>query len=108
MSLQRGDIATVSVTKRPVELRIWLAMRNEFYPLLDQQGGIPRETRQRAQAETATDYRPSQLRRPPENDLLPVVERLRTRAFRPPISFSFSRRGCREAPARSAVDACAL
>jgi len=35
MSLQRGDIATVSVTKRPFELRIWLAMRNEFYPLLD-------------------------------------------------------------------------
>ena len=103
MSLQRGDIATVSVTKRPVELRIWLAMRNEFYPLLDQQGGIPRETRQRAQAETATDYRLSQLRRPPENDLLPVVERLRSREFLPAIYFIFSRRGCREALARCAV-----
>src|SRR5207247_3961783 len=97
MTLQRGDIATVSVTKRPVELRLWLAMRNEFYPLLDEQGGIPRETRQRAQAETATDYRLSQLRRPPENDLLPVVERLRRRDFLPAIYFIFSRRGCREA-----------
>jgi ATP-dependent RNA helicase HelY len=103
MSLQRGDIATVSVTKRPVELRLWLAMRNEFYPLLDEQGGIPRETRQRAQAETATDYRLSQLRRPPENDLLPVVERLRHREFLPAIYFIFSRRGCREALARCAV-----
>ncbi|TMD20501.1 MAG: DEAD/DEAH box helicase [Chloroflexi bacterium] len=103
MSLQRGDIATVSVTKRPVELRIWLAMRNEFYPLLDEQGGIPRETRQRAQAETATDYRLSQMRRPPENDLLPVVERLRSREFLPAIYFIFSRRGCREALARCAV-----
>jgi len=103
MSLQRGDIATVSVTKRPVELRLWLAMRNEFYPLLDEQGGIPRETRQRAQAETATDYRLSQLRRPPENDLLPVVERLRHREFMPAIYFIFSRRGCREALARCAV-----
>src|SRR5205807_2369341 len=103
MSLQRGDIATVSVTKRPVELRLWLAMRNEFYPLLDELGGIPRETRQRAQAETATDYRLSQLRRPPENDLLPVVERLRSREFLPAIYFIFSRRGCREALARCAV-----
>ena len=103
MSLQRGDIATVSVIKRPVELRLWLAMRNEFYPLLDEQGGIPRETRQRAQAETATDYRLSQLRRPPENDLLPVVERLRHREFLPAIYFIFSRRGCREALARCAV-----
>src|SRR5712671_6129030 len=103
MSLQRGDIATVSVTKRPVELRLWLAMRNEFYPLLDEQGGIPRETRQRAQAEAATDYRLSQLRRAPENDLLPVVERLRRREFLPAIYFIFSRRGCREALARCAV-----
>ncbi len=103
MSLQRGDIATVSVTKRPVELRLWLAMRNEFYPLLDELGGLPRETRQRAQAEAATDSRLSQLRRPPENDLLPVVERLRRREFLPAIYFIFSRRGCREALARCAV-----
>lgn len=103
MSLQRGDVATVSVTKRPVELRLWLAMRNEFYPLLDEQGGIPRETRQRAQAEAASDFRLSQLRRPPENDLLPVVDRLRRREFLPAIYFIFSRRGCREALARCAV-----
>ena len=102
MSQQRGDIATVSVTRRPVELRLWLAVRNEFYPLLDQQGGIPRETRHAAQAEDSTDFRLSQLRRPPENDLLPVVERLRSREFVPAIYFIFSRRGCREALARCA------
>jgi ATP-dependent RNA helicase HelY len=103
MSLQRGDIATVSVLKRPVELRLWLAMRNEFYPLLDEHGGIPRETRQRAQSEAATDFRLSQVRRPPENDLLPIVDRLRHREFLPAIYFIFSRRGCREALARCAV-----
>jgi ATP-dependent RNA helicase HelY len=103
MSLQRGDVATVSVTRRPVELRLWLAMRNEFYPLIDPEGGIPRETRQRAQAEQATDFRLSQLRRPPENDLLPVVEGLRRREFVPAIYFIFSRRGCREALARCAA-----
>jgi len=81
------------VIKRPVELRLWLAMRNEFYPLLDEQGGIPRETRQRAQAETGDGLPASQLRRPPENDLLPVVERLRRREFLPAIYFIFSRRG---------------
>src|SRR5438876_9857663 len=103
MTLQRGDLATVSVTRRPVELRLWLALRNEFYPMLDQQGGIPRETRQRAQAEASTDRRLSQLRRPPENDLLPVVDRLQRREFLPAIYFIFSRRGCREALARCAA-----
>ncbi|TMF41854.1 MAG: DEAD/DEAH box helicase, partial [Chloroflexi bacterium] len=103
MTQQRGDIATVSVTRRPVELRLWLAMRNDFYPLLDFQGGIPRETRQRAQADDATDFRLSQLRRPPENDLLPVVDRLSRREFLPAIYFIFSRRGCREALARCAA-----
>ena len=103
MTLQRGDVATVSVTRRPVELRLWLAMRNDFFPLLDHQGGIPRETRQRAQADDSTDFRLSQLRRPPENDLLPVVDRLRRREFLPAIYFIFSRRGCREALARCAT-----
>ena len=103
MSVQRGDVATVSVRKRPVELRLWLAMRNDFYPLLDASGGIPRETRLRAQNETATDVRLSQVRRAPENDLLPVVERLRRREFLPAIYFIFSRRGCREALGRCAA-----
>ena len=103
MSLQRGDVATVSVRKRPVELRLWLAMRNDFYPLLDASGGIPRETRLRAQNETATDVRLSQVRRAPENDLLPVVEGLRRREFLPAIYFIFSRRGCREALGRCAA-----
>ena len=102
MSLQRGPIATVSVRKRPVELRLWLAMRNELYPLLDERGAIPRETRLRAQSETSTDLRLSQIRRAPENDLLPIVERLRRREFLPAIYFIFSRRGCREALGRCA------
>src|SRR6202035_5978974 len=103
MSQQRGDIATVSVTRRPVELRLWLAMRNDFYPLLDEQGAIPREPRQRAMSEDSTDRRLSQFRRRPENDLLPVVDRLRQREFLPAIYFIFSRRGCREALARCAT-----
>src|SRR5713101_5334067 len=103
MSQQRGDIATVSVTKRPVELRLWLALRNDFYPLLDDQGAIPRDTRLRTQSEDSTDRRLSQFRRPPENDLLPVVDRLRQREFLPAIYFIFSRRGCREALARCAA-----
>ncbi|HEX3629518.1 MAG TPA: DEAD/DEAH box helicase, partial [Candidatus Dormibacteraeota bacterium] len=103
MSRQRGDVATVSVIKRPVELRLWLSVRNQFYPLLDPQGGIPRDTRHAAQAEDSADFRLSQLRRPPENDLLPVVDRLRQREFLPAIYFIFSRRGCREALARCAA-----
>ncbi len=103
MSVQRGDVATVSVTKRPVELRLWLSVRNQFYPLLDERGTIPRETRHAAQAEDSADFRLSQLRRAPENDLLPVVDRLRKREFLPAIYFIFSRRGCREALARCAT-----
>src|SRR5207245_2602857 len=95
-------MTTESLRKRPVDLRLWLALRNEFYPLLDPAGGIPRDTRAKAQAESAVDYRLAQMRRPPENDLLPVVERLRAREFLPSIYFIFSRRGCREALARCA------
>jgi ATP-dependent RNA helicase HelY len=102
MSRQRGDVATVSVTRRPVELRLWLSVRNQFFPLLDEEGRMPRETRHAALAEDATDFRLSQLRRPPENDLLPVVDRLRQNEFLPAIYFIFSRRGCREALARCA------
>src|SRR5437660_1587874 len=74
---------------------------NTINPLAPQ-GGIPRETRHAAQAEDSADFRLSQLRRPPENDLLPVVDRLRKREFLPAIYFIFSRRGCREALARCA------
>lgn len=103
MSRQRGDVATVSVVRRPVELRLWLSVRNQFYPLLDEQGAIPRETRHATQAEDSADFRLSQLRRPPENDLLPVVDRLRGKDFLPAIYFIFSRRGCREALQRCAA-----
>src|SRR6202035_582750 len=52
-----GLSATISVTRRRAELRRWLAMRNDFCPLLDEQGAIPRETRQRAMSEDSTDRR---------------------------------------------------
>jgi ATP-dependent RNA helicase HelY len=102
MSAQRGDVATVSIHRRPVELRLWLALRNEFYPLLDAAGGLLHDTWLRAQQET-TDSRLTQLRHAPENDLLGVMDRLQRRDFLPAIYFIFSRRGCREALARSAV-----
>ncbi len=103
MTEQRSDIATVSVHKRPVELKLWLSMRNDFYPLLDPQGGIVRQTWMKAQADRAADFRLAHLRHVPENDLLAVVDRLRVRDFLPGIYFIFSRRGCREALARCAT-----
>ncbi|HYM51019.1 MAG TPA: DEAD/DEAH box helicase [Candidatus Limnocylindrales bacterium] len=103
MSAQRGTIPTVEVHRRPVELRLWLGLRNEFYPLLDQAGSLNRETLARTQAESSADTRLAQLRHAPENDLLGVVEALRRRDFLPAIYFIFSRRGCREALARCAA-----
>src|SRR5207237_8741171 len=55
MSLQRGDIATVSVTNRPAAPRIWLAMRSELYPLLHQSAPSRRETPPRAHGATASN-----------------------------------------------------
>jgi ATP-dependent RNA helicase HelY len=102
MSSQRGDVATVSMNRRPVELRLWLAMRNHFYPLLNEAGGLRHETWLRAQQESLADSRLAQLRHTPDNDLLGIIERLRGRDFLPAIYFIFSRRGCREALARCA------
>src|SRR5207244_11662953 len=97
---RRGDRVAVRVPVRAVVLRRRLAKRDAFSRVLDPQGGTPGEARQRAQAEASTDRRLSQLRRPPENDLLPVVDRLQRREFLPAIYFIFSRRGCRDALAR--------
>ena len=102
MTAQRGDVAIVSMNRRPVELRLWLAMRNELFLLLDPAGGLRHETWVRAQQESATDARLAQLRHAPENDLLGIIDRLRARDFLPAIYFIFSRRGCREALARCA------
>jgi ATP-dependent RNA helicase HelY len=104
MSSQRGDVATVSIKRRPVELRLWLAMRNDFHLLLDPGGGLRHETWLKAQQESATDYRLAQLRHTPDNDLLGIVDRLRRRDFLPAIYFIFSRRGCREALARCSAE----
>ncbi|HYS29902.1 MAG TPA: DEAD/DEAH box helicase [Candidatus Limnocylindria bacterium] len=100
MTEQRGDVATVVVHQRPVELKLWLALRNQFLPLLDPEGRPVRDTWARAQADTVAEYRLARLRGTPENDLLAVVERLRGRDFVPAIYFIFSRRGCREALVR--------
>jgi ATP-dependent RNA helicase HelY len=100
MTEQRGDVATVVVHQRPVELKLWLALRNQFLPLLDPDGRPVRDTWARAQADTVAEYRLARLRGTPENDLLAVVERLRDRDFVPAIYFIFSRRGCREALVR--------
>ena len=100
MTEQRGDVATVVVHQRPVELKLWLALRNQFLPLLDPDGRPVRDTWARAQADTVAEYRLARLRGTPENDLLEVVERLRARDFVPAIYFIFSRRGCREALVR--------
>jgi ATP-dependent RNA helicase HelY len=100
MTEQRGDVATVVVHQRPVELKLWLALRNQFLPLLDPDGRPVRDTWARAQADTVAEYRLARLRGTPENDLLAVVERLRERDFVPAIYFIFSRRGCREALVR--------
>ncbi|HLB78204.1 MAG TPA: DEAD/DEAH box helicase [Candidatus Dormibacteraeota bacterium] len=100
MTEQRGDVATVVVHQRPVELKLWLALRNQFLPLLDPEGRPVRDTWARAQADTVAEYRLARLRGTPENDLLAVVDRLRGRDFVPAIYFIFSRRGCREALVR--------
>jgi len=102
MTEQRGDIDTVVVHQRPVELKLWLALRNQFLPLLDADGRPVRDTWARAQADTVAEYRLARLRGTPENDLLAVVGRLRERDFVPAIYFIFSRRGCREALLRCA------
>src|SRR3979411_1513497 len=44
----RGKRGVVAVFKRPTELRLWLAIHNQIYPLFDAQGQAVRETVTRA------------------------------------------------------------
>jgi ATP-dependent RNA helicase HelY len=48
MSENRGPVATVFHEERPTELKLWLAMRNRFYQLFAEDGGIDQRTWQHA------------------------------------------------------------
>jgi ATP-dependent RNA helicase HelY len=103
MTELRGDVATVVRTERPVDLRLWLSINNEFQPLFDEKGNVHRRTLETARNETLHERGTRWVKQAPDNDLLHVVDRLRELDMMPAIYFIFSRRGCREALARCAV-----
>lgn len=103
MATQRGPVATVVRTERPVELRLWLAIDNQLHPLFDSRGNADRRTLELALNDTVHDSRLRWARRAPDNDLIHIIEELRARDMLPAIYFIFSRRGCREALARCAI-----
>src|ERR1700694_4564180 len=57
MSENRGPVATVFHEERPTELKLWLAMRNRFYQLFAEDGGIDQRTWQHAVQEDEAAYR---------------------------------------------------
>ena len=97
MGENRGSMETVFIAKRPVELRLWLAMQNQLLPLLGPDGGVDPKTWTRATEEEEAAYRVKGFRHLPSNDLLQVIAELEKRQMLPAIYFIFSRRGCREA-----------
>jgi ATP-dependent RNA helicase HelY len=114
MESHRGKMGVVSVTKRPTELRLWLAMENRLHPLFDERGKIVRATWNRAQDEVAADHRlergtrvgrrfEARGRRLDSNNLTRVIESLDHQQMLPAIYFIFSRRGCEEAMQRCAM-----
>jgi ATP-dependent RNA helicase HelY len=103
MSGLRGGIEVVTQTERPVALELWLCLDNQLWPLFDERGQVARRTVEKAQNLSVGDLRLRYSRRAPENDLLQVIDRLRSRSMLPAIYFIFSRRGCREALSRCAV-----
>ncbi|HET9783196.1 MAG TPA: DEAD/DEAH box helicase [Candidatus Dormibacteraeota bacterium] len=102
MAENRGGMETVFHDVRPVELKMWLAINNHFYPLFKEDGGIDQRTWSKAAQEEEASYRIGGYKRLPSNDLLHVVEELRRFEMLPAIYFIFSRRGCREALQRCA------
>ncbi len=102
MAENRGPIGTVFHDVRPTELKLWLAMENQLYPLFGPDGQIEQRTWQRASREEEAAFRVQQFRRLPGNDMLHVIEELERREMVPAIYFIFSRRGCREALQRCA------
>jgi ATP-dependent RNA helicase HelY len=97
MAENRGGMETVFHEVRPVELKMWLAINNRFSPLFKQDGGIDQRTWSKAAQEEEAAYRIGGYRGLPSNDLLHVIEELRSLDMLPAIYFIFSRRGCREA-----------
>ncbi|MEO8744656.1 MAG: DEAD/DEAH box helicase, partial [Candidatus Dormiibacterota bacterium] len=97
MAENRGGMETVFHDVRPVELKMWLAINNHFMPLFKADGGIDQRTWSRAAQEEEGSYRVGGYRGLPSNDLLHVIEELRSLDMLPSIYFIFSRRGCREA-----------
>src|SRR5438445_592574 len=102
MAENRGGMETVFHNVRPVELKMWLAVQNRFFPLFKEDGGIDQRTWSKAAEEEEASYRVGRFTRLPSNDLLKVIEELRRLDILPSIYFIFSRRGCREALQRCA------
>jgi ATP-dependent RNA helicase HelY len=102
MAENRGGMETVFHDVRPVELKMWLAINNRLYPLFKADGGIDQRTWTKAAQEEEASYRIGGYRGLPSNDLLHVIEQLRSLEMLPAIYFIFSRRGCREALQRTA------
>jgi ATP-dependent RNA helicase HelY len=98
MTKLRGPCEVVLKTDRPVELKVWLALRNQLYQLFDSQGRVDHRTFDRAQNEEMHGHRGRFS--PAGNDLLRLIEELSAREMVPAIYFIFSRKGCREALAR--------
>jgi ATP-dependent RNA helicase HelY len=97
MAENRGGMETVFHDKRPVELKMWLAINNRFLPLFKADGGIDQNTWSKGVQEEETSYRGDRYRKLPSNDLLHVIDELKRGDMLPAIYFIFSRRGCREA-----------
>jgi ATP-dependent RNA helicase HelY len=97
MAENRGGMETVFHDVRPVELKLWLAMHNRFFPLFKSDGAIDQRTWSKAAEEEEASYRVGGYSRLPSNDLLHVIEELKRLDILPAIYFIFSRRGCREA-----------
>jgi ATP-dependent RNA helicase HelY len=97
MSQNRGPVATVYHDRRPVELRLWLAMQNHLHNLFNNEGAIEQRTWRHAVEEEEAAYRVRGFRRLPSNDMLKIISELSRRQMLPAIYFIFSRRGCREA-----------
>jgi len=102
MAENRGGMETAFHEKRPVELKMWLAIHNRFLPLFNKDGGIDQGTWSKGAQEEEASYRIGQYRKLPSNDLLHVLPELKRLDMLPAIYFIFSRRGCREALQRCA------
>ena len=103
MASHRGEMGTVVVRERPVELKLWLAMENRIHTLFDEHGKINRKTWNLAAAGVAYDRRFPRHRGPRSNSLIKVIEELVRQEMVPAIYFIFSRRGCEEALQRCAM-----